>query len=72
MIEGPHTTAHALVSMIDNFHYVWLVLGEPSRHVKADGSLAAELARDGALARWARTGFCYRDEREVDALPSGR
>jgi AcrR family transcriptional regulator len=24
-----HTTAHALVSMIDNFHYVWLVLGEP-------------------------------------------
>lgn len=25
----PRTTAHALVSMIDNFHYVWLVLGEP-------------------------------------------
>ena len=23
------TAAHALVSMIDNFHYVWLVLGEP-------------------------------------------
>lgn len=23
------TAAHALVSMIDNFHYMWLVLGEP-------------------------------------------